>query len=263
MLCFQGTVFGNWYADNEKEYLDGLQQETLLNHQNKSILPSENDAVFMYKYASHYLRLNGYEHYEISSYAFKSTTNEQTNNNHEATKMMKRNRSTHNQIYWALDSQWYAFGLGATSYVDGRLIARPRTLIDYQKWVDEIVLKSKLCIVGTNDQNDTIKKKKQPDLEMMMDIVLKRLRTSEGISIQWIRDQFIGDDSKDLGDAYIDAIMKGTQLGLDLKLVVFDEQHDRLYLTEPDGFLLSNTIISNIFVHMEDIKLTYPVVEKC
>jgi coproporphyrinogen III oxidase-like Fe-S oxidoreductase len=242
----QGTVFGNWYADIGKEYLDGIQET--MKHQKPS-LPSEHDAVFMYKYAAHYLRFKGYEHYEISSYAFKSPQ-EQRNNN---TMRINRNRSTHNQIYWALNSQWYAFGLGATSYVNGALVARPRRLVDYYKWVEDIPNKNQ---VGTNRVSKRI-----PDIEMMMDIVLKRLRTSEGLSIKWIREQFV-DDDVNLGVAYIDAIMKGAQVGLDLELVVYDEQHDLIRLTEPDGFLLSNSIISNVFVHMEDIRLLYPVGEQ-
>jgi coproporphyrinogen III oxidase-like Fe-S oxidoreductase len=272
-LDMQGTVFGNWYGDHENSNLPGSTKENLLHQFQTNIkptLPSEYEAAFMYKYASYYLRSKGYEHYEISSYAYNNhqpaTTIENNNTrmqqHHDShlNRTINRNRSTHNQIYWALDGKWYAFGLGATSYIHGRIEARPRQLVDYQKWVDD---KSKDESHSNLHQNKTGRnsvKMGPPDLDRMMEIVLKRLRTIEGLSLKGIQDLFVHDD--DLGTAYIEAIRKGSQTGIEHNLIVYDEQNDRLYLTEPDGFLLSNSIISNIFMYMEDIYRSCSVLEK-
>ena len=89
-----------------------------------------------------------------------------------------------------------------------------------------------------------------------MDIVLKRLRTADGLSLQHIQEQY--------GNIYVDAIRKGVQdvLKNDPKHNLITIQHttnttmnkycdDRiLRLVDPMGFIYSNTIISNIFYEL-------------
>lgn len=212
----------------------------------------------MYKYASNYLKANGYEHYEISSYAkLPSNNNNDINNknNINTTGSYNPNRSRHNQIYWGLDTQWYAFGLGSTSYINQQLISRPKTLSDYNKWVNDqvLLLNQETDIVPTNDINDITLQ--IPNHDMMLDIVLKRLRTSEGLSLHWINERFTICNEKILGEKYIQAIIKGIQLGIDLKLVIYDKKNQILQLTDPDGFLFSNSIISNVFMEMDNIDI--------
>lgn len=197
----------------------------------------------MYKYADSYLRCQGYEHYEVSSYALIPTGS--TDN-----KRVNLNRSVHNQIYWGLDTQWYAFGLGATSYLNGQLVARPRALADYHEWVNQQMIEAATNQPIFGQCNIQV----EPDLDKMMDIVLKRLRTSEGLSLQWIRNQFANAKKEKVGEAYIGAILKGAELGVDLGLAEIDDHQDILLLQQPDGFLFSNSIISSIFVSMEEIQ---------
>ena len=146
-------------------------------------------------------------------------------------------RSQHNQIYWAPDGEWYAVGMGATSFVNGCITERPRTLVEYQRWVESL---------GTNpdDGGDGAGDACDRELDLLMDHVLKRLRTSEGLSLDWILEKF--------GSAYHDAILKGAELGMDLELARIDESN-RLRLKDPDGFLFSNSIISSIFVELENV----------
>lgn len=192
---------------------------------NMLLLPTAEESAFMYNYASGYLRSKGYEHYEVSSYALKAP-----NSNSSSYK------SRHNQIYWALNGSWYAFGLGATSFVNGRLKARPQTLIDYQRWVEQ--------------QTTSGESMQQPDgdivanLDRLMDKILKRLRTAEGLLLDWVQEEFGGD--------YVDAILRGAQLALDLNLAFIDNTTNTLRLVDPKGFLYSNSIISSIFAEMED-----------
>jgi coproporphyrinogen III oxidase-like Fe-S oxidoreductase len=231
-LALKGTVFGKWYGNQDDDSISATTFYFLKGDApvSKEILrlPSSRESAFMYKYAAGYLRWKGYEHYEVSSYALK--VSEQCGDRPTSY------RSQHNQIYWALDSQWYAIGLGATSFVNGRILARPRTLVDYQRWVVEQVVAS----VDDHEQAESIS-----DLDSLMDTVLKRLRTSEGLSLNWVQQRF--------GVAYKNAVLRGSQLGLDLALAHVDRRTNVLRLVDPDGFLYSNSIISSIFVELEGV----------
>jgi oxygen-independent coproporphyrinogen-3 oxidase len=205
LVLQQGTVFGRWYSKSMTKSSFSSPVTTLP-------LPSDEEASFMYKYASGFLRYYGYEHYEVSSYATPG------------------HQSQHNQVYWAVDGEWYAFGLGATSHVNGQLVARPRTMADYLKWVDEPTV---LSPSPTSFQ------------DRLLDIVLKRLRTKEGLSLPWI--------DKAFGSHYENAIRRGAELGVELELAQLDEEHGILTLTDPHGLLFSNSIISTIFAELENL----------
>ena len=85
----RGTVFEKWYTNNDAS----LNPES-----SRPKLPSPNDCAFAYRYASSYLRTKGYEHYEISSYAYNKSGN---------TDSPSCYRSRHNQIYWEPGSTWF------------------------------------------------------------------------------------------------------------------------------------------------------------
>jgi len=243
----QGTVFGSWYGTE-----DGDDKGRHIRRKSSSYratrgepplaashrpLPSDEESAFMYKYASGYLRARGYEHYEVSSYALRTFDASNNRNNSSARKLSSKSpyRSRHNQIYWAYDGEWFAFGLGATSFVGGRLQSRPRTLYDYQKWVASDMTRY------ADDSDATA------ELDFLEDIVLKRLRTTDGLSLTWVASRF--------GDAYVDAILRGAQLGLEFGFAVLEDGDPTrvLRLTDPDGLLLSNSILSSIFVELDEV----------
>jgi oxygen-independent coproporphyrinogen-3 oxidase len=85
----------------------------------RGLLPSSDDCAYMYRYASGYLRHEGYEHYEISSYSLPGK------------------RSRHNQVYWGYDTEWFACGLGSTSFLNHHRSTRPRAMSDYIDWVKQ------------------------------------------------------------------------------------------------------------------------------
>ena len=58
----------------------------------------------------------GFERYEVSSFARPG------------------HRCKHNRAYWRNEAFW-GFGLGATSHVGGRRVARPRKMDDYRMYV--------------------------------------------------------------------------------------------------------------------------------
>jgi len=250
----QGTVFGRRYSGRNEEAMD--QGGALLPSQDtrgavpvtassveRDVLPSEIESAFMYKYAAGYLRAKGYEHYEVSSYAYVDELNsgkeKQRRNNQIADNNRKRNRSRHNQIYWDVDGQWYAVGLGGTSFVNGTLTARPRALADYRGWVQDQA-QGRVKENGKMDKDD-----------ILTDVILKRLRTADGLDLQWVEQNF--------GKDCVQKILSGADLGLELGLMTLDNNKgsdiaiaspEILRLVDPDGFLYSNNLISNIFVEL-------------
>ena len=84
--------------------------------------------------------------------------------------------------------------------------------------------------------------------EILLDTVMTRLRTTEGLDLNDLK-QFSNDDS------LVELILEGAKEGIDLVLVERNTTgggNDILRLVDPDGFLFSNTIISNIFMHLSD-----------
>jgi coproporphyrinogen III oxidase-like Fe-S oxidoreductase len=223
-----GTVFGKWYETNGEDSRPFTRSRSnAASILSRPMLPSVADAAFMYRYASGYLATRGYEHYEVSSYAMRAMHGDQ---------QQSPWRSKHNQVYWSENGQWYAFGMGATSFVEGKMQARPRTLFDYYEWVKNY------SSHGGNDDDDACI---PSDLDLLQDIVLKRLRTSEGLNIDWVKNRFGG------GEGIVEAILRGAALGMEMRITKLEGPF--LRLTDPDGLILSNCIISSIFVELEEL----------
>jgi len=79
-------------------------------------LPDEALAAEMYREASAVLRAHGLQRYEVSSFGREG------------------HRSQHNSAYWR-NEPFFAFGLGATSHLDGVRLARPRRMDAYEAFV--------------------------------------------------------------------------------------------------------------------------------
>jgi coproporphyrinogen III oxidase-like Fe-S oxidoreductase len=193
----------------------------------------------MYKYTAGYLRSKQFEHYEISSYAAMPSS--------DPNRMQPSPyRSEHNQIYWGYNTQWFAVGLGATSFIADVTVARPRTMSDYLQWVD-----------GFGDDKDvmiSLKPGQDAVLEELESLVMKRLRTSDGLSLKYIEKRY--------GVVFVDAIWKGIQVGSDYNLVSIDDDQNTVRLTDPSGFLFSNYIMSNIFYELEAVDQKHCIVQK-
>lgn len=97
--------------------------------------------------------------------------------------------------------------------------------------------------LSKNEYNSTLDDV-QSDDDMLTDIIMKRLRTSDGLNLDDIQQRF-GSDIRN-------TISKGASLGLELNLVetVRTGEQTILRLKDPDGFLYSNYIISGIFAEL-------------
>ena len=239
----RGTAFWKWFdGGNDSEGGDSIgAQRTDIAAAGRPALPTSEDCAWMYRYASGYLRSNGYEHYEISSYA---DINPNSHISH---------RSKHNQIYWELDGQWYAIGLGATSNVNGARFARPRALSDYVSWALELKKPGiKLPWLLPNNDRPT---EELAQNDQLLDIVMTRLRTSDGLDLDWIA------NNEGYDETHVRAILEGFKLALELDLGTItrsrDRKHGIIQLRDPNGFLFSNNIISNIFLELDSLATTY------
>lgn len=219
------TAFAMWYgAHRGVLFADDAAVPPANNHRPQ--LPSEEETAELYVQTSNFLRAAGYDHYEISSYA-------------------KDRRSVHNSLYWQPGAAWFAIGLGATSsaarpdapYPSAIRTRRPVALADYEGYVNGRILLDK------DEDDDRV-------VVALADDVLISLRTSAGLPLARVRAR--------AGRAALSAVLRGAQAALDLGLAVRDTSRipptnklrSFLRLTDPDGFLVSNNIIANIFTEI-------------
>ena len=241
-------------------------------------LPSDEDAATMYSMASQMFRGAGYHHYELSSYALRETGRD--------------HRCAHNGVYWD-GGGYYAFGMGAASYVGGVRVVRPKTFRGYMGWVQRfqelvelrreekgksrIVLPHMEGVAATGE-------------DMLTDAVMLQLRKGEGLRLnERIVEQF------EHGEVIAALIREAVEEHIERGLVevieeVIQEKEDGqneqggqrgrrsqdteggniservangerrrvseviVRLTDPHGFLMSNDVISDIFLALDELK---------
>ena len=75
---------------------------------------------------------------------------------------------------------------------------------------------------------------------------MTRLRTKEGLDLNWIASQSNGDD-------LLKCVLRGAKLQPELVQIHHEKKsgdHGILRLIDPDGFLFSNYVISSIFAEL-------------
>ncbi len=192
-----GTAFGRYYQPGDKP------------------LPTDETTVDMYCLAQQILTGAGYEHYEISNYA------------------RSHHQCRHNRVYWE-NRPYYGFGMGATSYVDGKRFGRPRQTKEYYAWVAAGAVVD--CDATSAD-------------EVLLDTLMLGLRLAEGISLEMIKLVF-GEDKEGeilriLQPYFVQGWVEVVEQTLNNQ--VLDQ---RLRLTDPEGFLFSNIVLAKLFTDL-------------
>lgn len=126
MMIEENSLFYKKYLWREEEHPLPLRDEQLEN----------------YKFTHNFLKENGYNHYEVSSY--NRIDNKSSNKN--------KNKSKHNMMYWEGDKQFFGFGMGASSLVDRIRYKRPSNLKKYYQYVEN--LKEKNIVEGELEQGE-------------------------------------------------------------------------------------------------------------
>jgi putative oxygen-independent coproporphyrinogen III oxidase len=180
-----GTAFGRYYKPGDQP------------------LPTDETTVKMYRMAQQILTSAGYEHYEISNYA------------------QPGHQCRHNRVYWE-NRPYYAFGMGAASYVEGKRFNRPRKTKEYYQWVQDGAVID--CEVTSPD-------------EVLLETLMLGLRLAEGVSLGVLAEQF--------GEKKVEEIHQCLQPYYEKGWV--EVVGERLRLTDPDGFLFSNVVLAGLF----------------
>ncbi|KAJ1618599.1 hypothetical protein T492DRAFT_604216 [Pavlovales sp. CCMP2436] len=194
-------------------------------------LPSEEASADMYREAAAVLTEVGYEHYEVSSYARPG------------------HRSRHNCAYWR-NTPFLAFGTGAASYTRALRFSRPRSIAAYAEWVSEF---ERHGVAAQRKGGESVGPR-----DWLLETVMVGLRRSDGIDLDQLAAVF-GDAA---ARACLLALEPAERRGLVSRSQVAGsaasdvgggEQGQRLgcvRLSSPEGFLLSNDIIADVFVKL-------------
>lgn len=149
--------------------------------------------------------------------------------------------------------------MGAASSLMGNRFSRPRQFAGYIDWVARE--KEKVTQLSNSNSNGDSHNSWTPDWlsgdiddddidkEILLDVIMTRLRTKEGLDLVWIEQKQKDTKFHNL----LENILNGAELGFELGILKINKKdcgRDFLHLTDPDGFLFSNTIISNIFAEI-------------
>ncbi len=189
-------------------------------------LPTDKQTATMYRLAQAFLTAQGYDHYEVSNYA------------------QPGHQCQHNLTYWR-NQPYYGFGLGATSYTQLQRVSRPRTLATYSQWVQVFQEAG-----GIHSEPAT------PPTEQLLDRLMVGLRLKEGISGDEVRFTE-GDAARSLCPPILWSKLQETlQSHIHNGFVIVEGDTwatlRRIRLTDPEGFLFSNVVLSDCFRAVED-----------
>lgn len=205
------TAFGKQYQPGEKP------------------LPSDEMTAQMYRVAQSVLTSAGYEHYEISNYAQQGYS------------------CRHNRVYWE-NRPYYGFGMGAASYMQQQRFTRPRTRREYYAWVETFVGTGGVITAPTTSQED-----------VLLETLMLGLRLAQGVSLEYISQQFGTPVLTKIGKCLQPYYERGwvevisPEHGIkDLETLPHIQSFTqaRLKLSDPEGFLFSNTILADLFAQL-------------
>lgn len=181
---------------------------TYLTDTGKVRLPGEDEWLRMYQLTIDTLKKNGYNRYEISNYSFPGK------------------ESLHNSSYWE-GIPYLGLGPGAHSY-DGKGIRRanPKDLKGYIR---------RYAVVGTEYNPSFYKEEKLSSTERREEMVMTRLRTSNGLDLKAFAESF--------GEDGMHRLIKEAEKYVEYGDIVFED--GRLFFTDK-GYMISDSIISRL-----------------
>ena len=198
----------------------------------KSPLPPDEMTAQMYRLTQQKLTQMGYEHYEISNYAQPGY------------------QCRHNRVYWE-NKPYYGLGMGAASYTNNQRFTRPCTRQTYYAWVQNLIKSQGLI-------NHAPLTKKDRLLETLM----LGLRLHEGVPMSRLMAQAEIDIKRIIGKTCSRYLEQGWVEFLDNQnqriFPCHDNQWqkiDRIKLSDPEGFLFSNTILASLFERLEKVQI--------
>ncbi|MFO7028679.1 coproporphyrinogen III oxidase [Limnospira fusiformis CCALA 023] len=199
-------------------------------------LPDDQTTANLYRQAQKCLT-SRFKHYEISNYARPGF------------------ECRHNLVYWH-NQPYYGFGMGAASYVGGYRLTRPRTRDRYYQW---------LRSSGGGGASESWLVSDSADLppapteaiaiilgsDFLLETLMLGLRLASGVDLLRLQQQF-----GEVAVSQITDILKPYGDRGWVEVVYTEEEPDKpakrhLRLTDPEGFLFSNTILADLFGHLQ------------
>lgn len=221
LIVEAGTPFGRYYQAGEQP------------------LPTDETAAQMYRCAQQILTQAGYEHYEISNYARPGY------------------QCRHNRVYWE-NRAFYGFGMGAASYLDGVRLTRPRKTQEYRDWVRSLLQSNSVTSPPCNHLPDSDSSPASglpmAEHEFLLETLMLGLRLAEGLSLRRLTETF--------GQARLQQIWHCLRpyhqqgwveiVDSDGETTLMPGEEElpiagSLRLTDPEGFLFSNTVLASLF----------------
>ena len=192
-------------------------------------LPSEAVTAQMYREAQARLTQAGYQHYEVSNYAKPGF------------------QCRHNRIYWH-NQPFYGFGMGAASYQQQHRLTRPRTQAEYRQWVQAFAASGTGALDSATPDSPT---------EQLLDTLMLGLRLAEGLSLNRLAQQFGHKAVQEIISALSPFQQKGWVLysppDTPSKITSpLQQSQYRVRLSDPEGFLFSNVVLSALFEALSD-----------
>ena len=192
-------------------------------------LPTDEMTAQMYRLAQQILTSAGYQHYEISNYALP---------NHQC---------RHNRVYWE-NRSYYGFGMGAASYLDGYRLTRPRTRREYYAWVKQLIEAGGILDCPATSAAD-----------VLLETLMLGLRLADGLNLSKLTQQFGEKTIQQIWTSlqpyyrrnWVEIVSEnGTSLAeQDAQQLLSTGQ---LRLSDPEGFLFSNTILADLFSQLSE-----------
>jgi len=179
-------------------------------------LPNDIDTAEMYRLTQKTLTQAGYQHYEISNYAQSGY------------------QCRHNRVYWE-NKSYYGLGMGAASYVAGKRFSRPRTRREYYAWLESGAVVDAPAIEAS---------------DYLLETLMLGLRLAEGVDLtQFDRDiqRVILDCMQPYYKRQWLEIIDSCDRPIDLNYDPTKEISARMRLSDPEGFLFSNTVLATLF----------------
>ncbi|MEL6940439.1 MAG: radical SAM family heme chaperone HemW [Cyanobacteria bacterium J06598_1] len=210
-------------------------------------LPSDRLTADMYRVAQEQLIARGYDHYEICNYAQPGYD------------------SQHNLTYWRCEPN-YGFGMGATSFLpkqtrthtEPQRIDRPRTQASYREWVKAFIEN------GSVTDELTL-----PPDEQVLETVMMGLRLAPGISMAGVYAVYGEAGLAEVEKAITPHVQNGWVIVDPMRSIssqtptnqtssdVFCTTHlsptSHIRLSDPEGFLMSNVVITDTFNALERV----------
>ena len=137
--------------------------------------------------------------------------------------------------------------MGATSYLSHQRIDRPRTQKSYKDWVESFIA------AQGHTQDEVL-----PKTEQVVENIMMGLRLQPGISLTSVYEVF--------GEVGLKALSKAIAPHIQSHWVIVDAKsennganitnlkpNDRIRLSDPEGFLMSNVVIIDAFNALEPL----------